>query len=84
MPEVPAPVRKERAARLRRAGAAALKRFLESRVGATAEVLVEAGSKGRAPDYAPVRLAFEAPEGAIVPARFARLSGFALVGEPAA
>ena len=65
-------------------------RFLLGRVGATAEVLVEAGGApgsplsrgGRAPDYAPVRLAFAAPEGAIVPARFARVAGRALVGDP--
>ncbi len=81
MPAVAAPVRRERAARLRRAGAAALARFLEARVGATAEVLAEKGNRGRAPDYAPVRLGFEAPAGAIVSARLARVVGREIVGE---
>lgn len=84
MPEVAAQARKARAARLRRSGEAAMERFLSGRVGATAEVLVEAGNTGRAPDYAPVRLGFEAPVGAIVPARFARVAGRELVGEPPA
>jgi threonylcarbamoyladenosine tRNA methylthiotransferase MtaB len=81
MPEVPAAARKERARRLRQAGEAALARFLQSRVGATVDVLAEADGEGRAPDWTPVRLAFPAPEGAIVPARLARVSGRTLVGE---
>jgi threonylcarbamoyladenosine tRNA methylthiotransferase MtaB len=41
MPQIPVPVRRERAARLRAAGAAALGRFLAGQVGTTAAALVE-------------------------------------------
>jgi threonylcarbamoyladenosine tRNA methylthiotransferase MtaB len=81
MPEVPAGARKERARRLRRAGEAALARFLQSRVGAVAEVLAEKDGDARAPDWTPVRLAFRAPEGAIIPVRLARIMENVLVGE---
>ncbi len=56
MPQVPAGLRKERAARLRGAGDAALARFLESRVGATERVLVEKPDFGRSEQFAPVTL----------------------------
>jgi len=84
MPEVPAAVRKERARILRRTGEAALARFLQSRVGAVAEVLAEADGDARADDWTPVRLAFPAPEGAVVRARLLRVDGDVLVGERAA
>jgi threonylcarbamoyladenosine tRNA methylthiotransferase MtaB len=57
MPQVPAQIRKERAARLRTTGEAALARFLASRVGTDAEILVEKVGHGRSEHYAPVRLA---------------------------
>ena len=66
MPQVPGDVRKERAARLRAAGESALDRFLISRVGHRAQVLVEGVRKGRCPHYAPVRLAFDAIPGRVV------------------
>ena len=81
MPALAPEARHERARLLRLAGDAALTRFLAARVGATAEVLVEVGNTGRAPDYAPVRLGFQAPVGAIVSARLASVSGRTLVGE---
>ncbi|MEE8534699.1 MAG: tRNA (N(6)-L-threonylcarbamoyladenosine(37)-C(2))-methylthiotransferase MtaB, partial [Kiloniellales bacterium] len=56
MPQVPAGLRKERAARLRGAGDAALARFLESRVGATERVLVERPDFGHSEQFAPVTL----------------------------
>ncbi|MFQ5533676.1 MAG: tRNA (N(6)-L-threonylcarbamoyladenosine(37)-C(2))-methylthiotransferase MtaB [Sphingomonadales bacterium] len=48
MPQLPVPVRKERAARLRGAGAEALARFLDFQIGRTVEVLVEKCEQGRA------------------------------------
>jgi len=84
MPEVPTAVRKARARVLRRWGEAALARFLRSRVGAVAEVLAENDGTGRATDWTPVRLAFAAPEGAVVRTRLARVDGDVLVGESAA
>ena len=56
MPQVPVPVRKERARRLRDAGHAAANRFLESRIGSNARVLVEKTGFGRSEHNAPVRL----------------------------
>lgn len=56
MPQLPAPVRKERAARLRAAGQAALVRHLEACIGTTARVLVEQGRAGRSEHYTAVRL----------------------------
>ena len=81
MPQVAGPAVHERAARLRRAGDAALARFFAAKVGAIADVLVEKGNTGFTPDYAPVRLGFGAPAGAIIPARLARVDGRDLVGE---
>ena len=84
MPEVPVTVRKERAAVLRAAGEKALARFLESRIGTIAEVLVEKGRSGRCRHYAPVHLGFDAPAGAVVGARIANVVEGRLVGTRAA
>jgi threonylcarbamoyladenosine tRNA methylthiotransferase MtaB len=80
MPQVPPPLRKERAARLREAGDGALGRFLGSRVGASAEVLVERDRQGHCRHYAPVRLAFDAAPGSIVTTTIAGVSGDHLIG----
>jgi threonylcarbamoyladenosine tRNA methylthiotransferase MtaB len=56
MPQVPPDVVKERAERLRRKGAAALMRHLESQIGARRRVLTEAGGIGRTEQFTPVRL----------------------------
>jgi len=69
MPQIAGPVKRARAAALREAGDRAQKRFFESRVGKTTEILVEQGRDGRCPHYAPVSLDFDVPQGAIVSAR---------------
>ena len=79
MPQVPIPVRKARAARLRRAGAAALRDFLETRVGATARVLVEKDGFGRDEHFAPVALD-GGTVGAIEPVRITGLGDRGLRG----
>ncbi len=56
MPQLPGARRKERAARLRAAGDAALARFLDRRVGTTASVLVEKEGFGHSEHFAPVAL----------------------------
>lgn len=56
MPQVPGNLRKERAARLRALGAERETEFLQSRVGGTAQVLVEKDGFGRSEHYAPVIL----------------------------
>jgi threonylcarbamoyladenosine tRNA methylthiotransferase MtaB len=56
MPQLAGVVIKERAARLRERGAAALRRHLEGEVGARRKVLTERGGVGRTEQFTPVRL----------------------------
>jgi threonylcarbamoyladenosine tRNA methylthiotransferase MtaB len=83
MPQVPVSLRKERAARLRAKGEAAVARFLSSRVGSTARVLIEKDRFGRCEHYAPVELDGGRP-GEIVPARVTGAAGDRLHGRLAA
>ncbi|MBL6929665.1 MAG: tRNA (N(6)-L-threonylcarbamoyladenosine(37)-C(2))-methylthiotransferase MtaB [Rhodospirillales bacterium] len=69
MPAVPGNVRKERAAKLRAAGDAALARYLEAQVGRDVEVLVETGREGHTPHYVRVKLDFDAEPGTFVTVR---------------
>ncbi|MFZ4410097.1 MAG: tRNA (N(6)-L-threonylcarbamoyladenosine(37)-C(2))-methylthiotransferase MtaB [Paracraurococcus sp.] len=57
MPAVPVPLRRERAARLRAAGAAAAARFYASRLGEEEDVLFERDDRGHTAHFAPIRLA---------------------------
>ncbi len=82
MPQVPGEVRRERAARLREAGDAALGAYLAAQVGKTAEVLIESGEEGHTPHYARVKLAAAAPPGAFVRAHLAEARGDHLLGVP--
>jgi threonylcarbamoyladenosine tRNA methylthiotransferase MtaB len=61
MPPVPKPVRKERAARLRAAGARRLAGALEAQIGRPVKVLVEAQGRGHTEAFAPFRFTGEAP-----------------------
>ena len=63
MPPVSGGAIKDRAARLRAKGAAALKRHLEAEVGARRRVLTEAGGIGRTEQFTPVRLSAPARRG---------------------
>lgn len=67
--QVPGPVRKERAARLRAAGAAAESCYLESLRHKEAVVLVEHGGLGRTEGFAPVRLSEPVADGSLVRVR---------------
>ena len=82
MPQLPVPIRKERAARLRMLGDAMLARELTALHGATIEVLVENGRRGRSEHYASVQLDTELPAGAIVAARVTGSDGRQLLGTP--
>ena len=82
MPQLPAPLRKERALRLRQKGAAALARLMDGRVGSRAQVLVERDGSGRSEHYLPVRLDGAAPPaGTIVDARITGVADRALIGQ---
>jgi len=80
MPQLAKAVRRERAARLREAGATAVRRYLASRVGTEAEVLVESATRGRTQHYAPVNLDAAATEGALLRVTVTGHDGEALVG----
>jgi threonylcarbamoyladenosine tRNA methylthiotransferase MtaB len=56
MPQLPKPLRRERAARLREVGRAATARFFESRVGQDETVLFERPDRGHTAQFAPIRL----------------------------
>ncbi|MBV9995967.1 MAG: tRNA (N(6)-L-threonylcarbamoyladenosine(37)-C(2))-methylthiotransferase MtaB [Caulobacteraceae bacterium] len=66
MPQVPSGVVKERAARLRAAGAAALARRLERQVGRRVRALVERPGLARAEDFTEVAFAGAAPTGTLI------------------
>ncbi|MSO75911.1 MAG: tRNA (N(6)-L-threonylcarbamoyladenosine(37)-C(2))-methylthiotransferase MtaB [Alphaproteobacteria bacterium] len=66
MPQVAGECRRERAARLRARGDAALGRFLATRIGRTADVLVERDFEGRSEHYAPVTVDRRVAPGSIV------------------
>ena len=84
MLEVPGPVRKDRAARLRAIGDEGLKRFLTGRAGTMAQVLVEKGRQGLSQHFALVKLDFDAEPGAIVEAQItAAGDGFLLASRAA-
>jgi len=83
MPQLPAGLRKERAGRLRQRGAARLRRTLDGRVGSCARVLVEQDRTGRTEHYLPLRLAADAPPGAVVEARVTGRDGDVLAGAAA-
>jgi len=66
MPQVPKAVRKDRAARLRAAGAAAAARHLAAQIGRRLPVLMEAPRRGRTEQFAEVETAADQPVGEIV------------------
>ena len=81
MPQVAAPIRKERARRLRAAGEAAAGRFLASRVGLTERVAVEREGIGRTEQFAPAHLEGPALPGSVRRARVRRAEAGRLVAE---
>jgi threonylcarbamoyladenosine tRNA methylthiotransferase MtaB len=69
MPQLPGQVVKERAARLRAAGAEALAKHLSSLKGQEIELLVEQDLIARTPSYAPVKLSSAQASGSLLRAR---------------
>ena len=65
MPQLPKPVVKDRAARLRAAGEAALARHLQRQVGRTLSGLVERGGTARAEDFTEIAFEGEAAAGQV-------------------
>jgi threonylcarbamoyladenosine tRNA methylthiotransferase MtaB len=83
MPQLPGAVVRERAARLRAAGASALARSLAGRVGGEAAVLVERPGFGHSEHYAPVRFAGAAAAGSLLRLRLTSANARELSGEAA-
>jgi threonylcarbamoyladenosine tRNA methylthiotransferase MtaB len=82
MPQLPDALVRERAARLRAAGEAALAAELASRIGSETDVLIERPGLGRAAFYATVRFATQDPEGSVRRMRLVDRSGRNLIGVP--
>lgn len=83
MPQLQRPVIKERAARLRAAGEAALVRHLERQVGRTITGLVERSGVARAEDFTEIAFTGEAAVGSIVPLRITGHDGGKALAEVA-
>ncbi len=81
MPQLPVALRRERAARLRAAGARERARFLAARVGGTAMALVEAGGRALTEHGAPILLRNPPPPGALARMRVLASDGETLTGE---
>jgi threonylcarbamoyladenosine tRNA methylthiotransferase MtaB len=79
MPQVKGPVIKERAARLREAGQAALAAHLAAQVGVVHRVLLEGPRMGRTEQFTEVAFDADQPEGQIVTARITGFAGERLV-----
>jgi threonylcarbamoyladenosine tRNA methylthiotransferase MtaB len=80
MPQVPKPVRKERAARLRSLGDQQYIKLCESRVDATEMVLVERDGMGRTEQFVPIHVAGHGG-GELVPTLVTGVTAEGLVGE---
>jgi threonylcarbamoyladenosine tRNA methylthiotransferase MtaB len=80
MPQLPGPVIRARAARLRAAGAARHRQWLEGQIGTPVSVLVERDGSGRSEHYARVELTPRGEPGTIVAARVTGAGDDALIG----
>jgi threonylcarbamoyladenosine tRNA methylthiotransferase MtaB len=83
MPAVPKPLRRDRAALLRAAGARAAERFLAGHVGRDIALLTESGDTGHSEHFAPVRLAVPVATGRVLAARVTGSTGSVLLAEAA-
>ncbi len=79
MPPVAQGAIRERAARLREAGADAVRRHLDAQVGRRLTVLAERGGTGRAEDFTPVRLSAEMHPGTLLTVAIATHDGARLI-----
>ena len=81
-PRLPGPVVKVRAARLRAAGEAAMAALLQSRVGQSAQVVIERDGKGHCEYYLPVRVGGDpAAPGSVTRARIIAVEDGVLCAE---
>ena len=83
MPQSPRALIRERAERLRAAGAVALRRHLNARVGRTLGALVERPGRARAGDFTEIAVSGEPVPGAMIPVRIIGHDGVRALGRPA-
>jgi threonylcarbamoyladenosine tRNA methylthiotransferase MtaB len=83
MPQVPTPLRRERAARLRTAGQAAARRFYAAQLGRRIALLTETASRGHSEHFAPVRLVVPASPARLIAARITGADEHGLLAEAA-
>jgi threonylcarbamoyladenosine tRNA methylthiotransferase MtaB len=83
MPTVPKPIRRQRAAALREAGAAEAGRFFAAQIGSTVTLLTEAGVSGHSEHFAPVRLDRPIGSGVLLRARVTGATEDTLLAEAA-
>jgi len=81
MPQVNGRIIRERAARLRAAGAVRLERFLERQTGTICSALTETETTARSEHFAPIELQSEGLPGAIVNVKITGTSNDKLQGE---
>ena len=81
MPQVAGAEVKDRAARLRAKGRAALTHYLQSQVGQDVELLMKRNRLGRTPGFAEMALDSAAGTGEVLSARVTRSDGLRLQGE---
>jgi threonylcarbamoyladenosine tRNA methylthiotransferase MtaB len=81
MPQLPGALIRERAARLREAGATLRRVWLAGQIGDTVAVLIERDGTGRSEHYARVRFPSRNEQGAIIAARITGTSDDGLIGE---
>jgi len=79
MPQVPVPLRKQRAARLRAVGAEMLARHLDREIGAHRRVLTESNDVARTEQFTPVRLAGASEPGTMLDVMVAGHDGRRLI-----
>lgn len=82
MPQVPAPLRRERARLLRACGERARAGFLAAKLGTVREVLAETPTRGRDQHFIVIETETPLPVGRITPLRAAGLAGGGLRGDP--
>ncbi len=75
MPQIQVVERRQRAKRLREAGAARMQNLLDARIGEVSEILVEKDNTGRCERYLPVHVDRDTAPGALVRARITRRDG---------
>jgi threonylcarbamoyladenosine tRNA methylthiotransferase MtaB len=83
MPSVPKPIRKQRAAALREAGASETSRFFSGQIGQMVSLLTEADQSGHTEHFAPVQLAHPMGPGKLISARVTGSTDDLLLAEAA-